>query len=714
MAAFTWTQTTGTNAWSTPSGWSPAGPPTAGSDVTIGAGNKAVFTVTADTTVSINSLTINGDTSAKDTDLAITSGATLTVGAGGIDLVVSGSGDGAIINGTGTLIDNGPISGDGAIIASSGVLELSGSGSSSGVALAINNATASTLDLALTGGVISSGEINLTSANQTLELSAGTVTIDPVETLAGGNIQMAGGTLDDGNGLVIDSGNLSGFGTIDASTAISGTGGAVTATGGTLELAAALGNSLSQTISIAGSSTLQLDGSAGTGNTFTFDAASGSLNSTSGGGITDTMAGMNVGTSNTTPTNFIDFTTQAGVTVTGTNGFTGTGATVDLSNGSVLALSGVTGNNTGTWFVDTHSDGGAGTDVFLSTSAVCYASGTRILTAIGERIVDSLQPGDIVLTLDGEELNAQPIKWVGRRRIDLASHPRPETVAPIRVARGAFADRIPHSDLIVSPDHAILVDGKLICARQLVNGTTIRQEMDATSIAYFHVELEAHSILLAEGLPAESYIDTGNRGFFANAGAPLVLHPDLTDEMDHPAREAVSCAPFVWDADSVQPVWQRLAERAAALGQPARQRDATTDPDLHIVAKGRTLRPLYGENGLYVFALPKGATEVRVVSRAGAPTDVQPWLEDRRCLGVRVARIVLRGAHEVQDVPVDHPSLSQGWWAVEQDGTALRRWTNGDAVLALPSFEHPAMLEIHASNGDLTYLTNADRSRRAA
>jgi hypothetical protein len=188
----------------------------------------------------------------------------------------------------------------------------------------------------------------------------------------------------------------------------------------------------------------------------------------------------------------------------------------------------------------------------------------------------------------------------------------------------------------------------------------------------------------------------------------------MTDEMDYPAREAASCAPFVWDADSVQPVWQRLADRAAALGQPMPQHETTTDPELHIVAKGRTLRPLYGENGLYVFALPKGATEVRVVSRAGAPTDVQPWLEDRRCLGVHVARIVLRGAHEVQDVPVDHPGLSQGWWAVEQDGTALRRWTNGDAVLPLPSFEHPAMLEIHASNGGLAYLTNADRGSRAA
>ena len=261
------------------------------------------------------------------------------------------------------------------------------------------------------------------------------------------------------------------------------------------------------------------------------------------------------------------------------------------------------------------------------------------------------------------------MKWIGRRRIDLTAHPRPETVAPIRIRRGAFADNMPHTDLLVSPDHAIFVDGRLICARQLINGTTIRQEKGWTAVEYFHVELDAHAILLAEGLPAESYLNTGNRGFFANSGDPLVLHPDLTDETDYPTREAGSCAPFVWDEGSVRPVWQRLAERAAALGQPAPQPDTTTDPELRIVAKGRTVRPLYGENGLYIFALPKGATEVRLVSRAGAPTDARPWLEDRRCLGVYVERILLRGASEMREVPLDHPALSQGWWAVERDGS---------------------------------------------
>ena len=218
----------------------------------------------------------------------------------------------------------------------------------------------------------------------------------------------------------------------------------------------------------------------------------------------------------------------------------------------------------------------AGTDTI---EAVCYARGTMIRTPDGELPVEKLRPGKQVITLvDGEEI-PQTVTWLGHRRISLAAHPRPETVAPIRIQRDAFADGMPHRDLLVSPDHAIFVDGKLICARQLVNGTTIRQELDWTAVDYYHVELDQHAILLAEGLPAESYIDTGNSGFFANSDAPLVLHPDLTDETDYPTREAGSCAPFVWDEASVQPVWQRLADRAAAIGRPVPQRVTTTDAD---------------------------------------------------------------------------------------------------------------------------------------
>jgi hypothetical protein len=321
----------------------------------------------------------------------------------------------------------------------------------------------------------------------------------------------------------------------------------------------------------------------------------------------------------------------------------------------------------------------------------------------------------VITLVDGEPV-ARPVKWLGHRRINLAGHPRPETVAPVRILRDAFADDMPHRDLVVSPDHAIFVDGKLICARQLVNGTTIRQELDWTAVDYYHVELDRHAILLAEGLPAESYIDTGNSGFFANSDAPLMLHPDLTDESSYPTREAGSCAPFVWDEASVRPVWQRLAQRAATIGRPVPEYETTAEPGLRLIAKGRPVKPVYADDRLVIFSLPRGAREVRLVSRAQSPTMARPWLEDRRNLGVRVGRIVLRGVSQVLEVPVDHPDIATGWWAVERDGQAMARWTDGDATVPLPAIDGNGLLEIHLA-GTMSYVvesTEESRARRSA
>jgi antigen 43 len=266
----------------------------------------------------------------------------------------------------------------------------------------------------------------------------------------------------------------------------------------------------------------------------------------------------------------------------------------------------------------------------------------------------------------------------------------------------------------VSPDHAIFIDGKLICARQLVNETTISREMRLRSVDYFHVELDGHAILVAEGLLTESYLDTGNRGFFTNAGQAVALHPDLTDPSDCWKRETASCAPFVWGEESVRPVWDRLAARAAQMGRPMPVRDVTNDSELQVIAKGCTLRDVSVQDDRHVFVLPKDVTEVRLVSCAAAPSEVRPWLEDSRCLGIYVERIVLRTGTEVREVAVDHVSLTQGWWAAERNGLELRRWTNGDAVLPLPDTDDQAILEIHSTNGGMIYPVGAAENRRQA
>jgi collagen type I/II/III/V/XI/XXIV/XXVII alpha len=733
-----WTLTSGTTA--APPGNTNVAP---ASDVaTIIGSSSTAFTVSIATgeTFDIATLNYSNVSSTAAPTLSITgtlklntlaySGSqtvTTTIASGGVlvlrTAITDSSGTQTItINSGGTLIGAGlvatgvALSGFGTVEASGGTLDVA---SAVTALLAIDATTAS--DLKIDSFGTSRAAIAISSANQTLEIgAAGNLTINgaAAQSVTNGTIKLDGGRLADSSGIVLGSGTsagtLNGFGTVSAVITKGGSSASniVEASGGKLILSAAVGatSGLAYEIASTASSVLQLSVAPGVGNTFSFLGAAGDLALGAAPSINETIVGLNVG-SNKTPTNFIDILGVSGVTVqTGATG-TGTTGTVTLSDGAVLNLSGII-NASGTWFVNTASDGAVGTDVFLST--VCYVAGTRILTAAGDRVVESLMQGDIILTLAGGELTAQPVKWLGRRRIDLAVHPRPETVAPIRIRRGAFADNVPHNDLLLSPDHAVFVDGKLICARQLVNGTTIRQEKDWTSVEYFHVELDAHAILLAEGLPAESYLNTGNRGFFANSGESLVLHPDLTDEADYPTREAASCAPFVSDEASVRPVWQRMAERAAALGQPAPQIDTTGDPQLRIVVKGRTIRPVCVENERYTFVLPNRATEVRLVSRAGSPTDVRPWLEDRRCLGVYVEWIVLHGASEVQELPVDHPGLSHGWHMAEWKGASLRRWTNGDAMLPLTACNGPTLLEIRASSSEMVYLTNVDQERRAA
>jgi Hint domain len=330
----------------------------------------------------------------------------------------------------------------------------------------------------------------------------------------------------------------------------------------------------------------------------------------------------------------------------------------------------------------------------------CFLRGTLIQTPGGEVPVEALRTGDLVQTLSSMCL---PIKWIGHRKVKVGSSRERHMTAPVRIRQSSFDEGMPHRDLLVSPGHAIFVDGMLICVRQLINGTTIRQESEWNLVEYFHVELDFHDILLAEGLAAESYLDTNNRGFFVNGGMPLILHPDLTDKADYPKREAHSCAPFASDEARVRPVWQRLSERAASLGSMPPTADAFDDSALHLVAAGKIIQPNSVSTKAFIFVLPRGITEVRLVSRAGSPIHKRPLLDHRRTLGVRVKRIVLRDATEFHDIPIDHPGLRQGWCAVERDEQGMRRWTNGDAILPLPGMGGPNILEIHLCDM-LTYV----------
>ena len=241
--------------------------------------------------------------------------------------------------------------------------------------------------------------------------------------------------------------------------------------------------------------------------------------------------------------------------------FVGAGLIVSGSGGSELI--GIQGNFVTADFTVTND----GSDSFIELNPRCFLRGTHILTDHGEVAVEGLAVGDRVVTRSGEVM---PIAWIGHRRIDCRNHPEPRKVWPVCVRAGAFGDGTPHRDLLMSPDHAVFVDEVLIPIKCLINGASIEQ-VPMDQVRYYHVELQHHDVLLAEGLPAESYLDTGDRFNFANGGGPIALHPEFSPRRLDTALvwDALGCAPLIVTGDALETVRLRVNVRVAAVATAA-------------------------------------------------------------------------------------------------------------------------------------------------
>ena len=175
------------------------------------------------------------------------------------------------------------------------------------------------------------------------------------------------------------------------------------------------------------------------------------------------------------------------------------------------------------------ADGGISENDTATTNVECFLPGTHILTEKGEVTVENLKIGDLVLTTDGK---LESIKWVGRQTVKKNQVKNPLRGYPVLIKAGALGSNLPHRDLYVSPDHSMFIDGLLINAGALVNDISIVKTEPNETFTYYHIELENHSLLLAEGTAAESYLpQKENRNEYDNFYEYEELYPQRSNLM---------------------------------------------------------------------------------------------------------------------------------------------------------------------------------------
>jgi hypothetical protein len=394
------------------------------------------------------------------------------------------------------------------------------------------------------------------------------------------------------------------------------------------------------------------------------------------------------------PTNPIDNFTQGdtieitGFVATGSNYVSGILA-LDGSGGPIdLNLPGVTASD-----LQVNADTGSDETTFTSDQLPCFLPGTLIRTGRGEIAVETLKAADTVLTLGGQQ---RRLCWIGRGRA-LATRGRRSAATPIIVRKGALADNVPFADLRITKGHSLYIDGVLIPAEFLVNHRSILWDDRAQEVTVFHLELDTHDVLLANGAAAESYRDDGNRWLFQNANSGWGLPPQEP------------CAPVLTGGPIVDAAWQRLLDRAGS--RPGLT--LTGPPDLHLLVDGRRVDRSRGPNGYYVFDLPRRTRELRVVSRAGSPAELG-FARDPRVLGVAVRQIRLWQGTRLRVLDASDPALVEGFHAFEPDNGF--RWTDGDAALPATLFadiEGACQLELLVG-GAMRYPLFAEAVRRVA
>jgi Hint domain len=295
--------------------------------------------------------------------------------------------------------------------------------------------------------------------------------------------------------------------------------------------------------------------------------------------------------------------------------------------------------------------------VTIDLEPPCFLRGTHILTPAGEVPVETLRAGDLVTTVSGAH---RPLRWIGFGRTLVTPRNR-DRATPVVVRRHALGEFLPRHDLYITRGHSLYLEGVLIPVEELINHRTIAWVEEARVVEYYHLELDSHDVVLAEGVAAESYREDGNSPQFQNVATRRAVPP------------VPPYAPVLHEHPTVRRIWRKLSERA---GLP--DLALTDDPDLHLLADGVRLDADQIEARVWRFRLPNPVADLRIVSRSAIPS-MLGTAQDQRRLGVALRRIVLARPGLRLEVGWNEESLDTGFHGPEP--AERHRWTNGEAVL---------------------------------
>lgn len=313
----------------------------------------------------------------------------------------------------------------------------------------------------------------------------------------------------------------------------------------------------------------------------------------------------------------------------------------------------------------------------------CFLAGSMIRTVDGDVAVEDVCIGDKIVAFDWRNNTdvVRPVVWVGKAHVNV-HHGLPDDEAgwPVRILKDAIDNGVPYKDMLITAEHCLFFKDRFVPVRMLVNGVSIFYDKSITSYDYYHVETERHSVITADGMLTESYLDTGNRSSFRQEGKIATLRGSVKSWEDDAG------APLGVERSFVEPLFRAIEWREDKVSkeQAPAAPELTNDPDLHLITEtGAVIRPMRRTSKEYSFMLPPGTQSVHIVSRASRPSDViGPFVDDRRYMGVAVGSVRLLSAKRPVEI-TSHLTTEkpQGWHSdMEWQGAA---WTDGNATLPL-------------------------------